>query len=85
MSKVGKTMNAKGGYGVGNPRKATCMEPTWTWHGRRWGGGEMVADHERLMTGHGHMVAWLHGIGLIHDINSFAWVQRGGVSNIGLS
>jgi len=35
--------------------------------------------------GQGHLVAWLHGVGLIHDIISIAWVQRGGMSIIGLS
>lgn len=53
-------------------------------HGMGGGWGDMVANHERLMTGHGHMVAWLHEVGLIHDINSFAWVQGGGMSIIGL-
>ena len=50
-------------------------------------GGDKVEDCERLMTKHkqGHMVAWLHGVGLIHDIYSFAWVQRGGMNIVGLS
>ena len=51
------------------------------------GGGDKVEDCERLMTKHkqGHMVAWLHGVGLIHDIYSFAWVQWGGMNVVGLS
>ena len=28
------------------------------------------------INGHRHMVAWVHGVGFIHDINSNAWVQH---------
>ena len=26
--------------------------------------------------GHGHMLAWVYGVGFIHDINSYARVGR---------
>ena len=47
------------------------MVATLTGHGGLWAlgmGGWYV---------HGHMVAWVYGVGLIQDINLYVWLQRG--------